>query len=205
MDEGFFTYRPANVEPAAERLLLHPARLWYGGGFPAREKCPAPTRRAGHFRVRLSGRYNALYLAAPWGLQGVRPGTPRDPVLRLRLRRQRALVGPQPAPLCRCFCRLSLGVGVYPSWAAKTRLRADGGRKTGVITETKTAPGISRRRCHTLVKGQDHTIPSTLPYRVNSVCAHKTLTECSHFSGKSALMGKIPKALHRQGKRRKPQ
>ena len=120
-----------------------------GGGFPAHEKCPAPMRRAGHFRVRLSGRYNALYLAAPWGLQGVRPGTPRDPVLRLRLRWKRALTGPQPAPLCRRFCRPSLGVGVYPSWAAKTRLRADGGRRTGVIAETKTAPAIPRRRCHT--------------------------------------------------------
>ena len=70
------------------------------GGFPAHEKCPAPTRGGGHFRVRLSGWYNALYLAAPWGLQGVRPGTPRDPVLRLRRRWKRALTGPQAcAPL----------------------------------------------------------------------------------------------------------
>ena len=143
-----FHIPPCHVEPAAGKLLLNPAG-WRGGGFPAHEKCPAPTRRAGHFRVRLSGRYNALYLAAPCGLQGVRPGTPRDPVLRLRLRWKRALTGPQPAPLCRRFCRPSLGVGVYPSRAAKTRLRADGGRRTGVIAETKTAPAIPRRRCHT--------------------------------------------------------
>ena len=143
-----FHIPPCHVEPAAGKLLLNPAG-WRGGGFPAHEKCPAPTRRAGHFRVRLSGRYNALYLAAPWGLQGVRPGTPRDPVLRLRLRWKRALTGPQPAPLCRRFCRPLLGEGVCPAWAAKTRLRADEGRRTGVIAETKTAPAIPRRRCHT--------------------------------------------------------
>lgn len=131
--------REAAVKPGRRRC----------GGFPAHEKCPAPTRRAGHFRVRLSGRYNALYLAAPWGLQGVRPGTPRDPVLRLRLRWKRALTGPQPAPLCRRFCRPSLGEGVCPAWAAKTRLWAEKGRRTGVIAETKTAPAIPRRRCHT--------------------------------------------------------
>ena len=94
-----FHIPPCHAEPAAREVVLKSAG-WRGGGFPAHEKCPAPTRRAGHFRVRLSGRYNALYLAAPWGLQGVRPGTPRDPVLRLRLRWKRALTGPQAcAPL----------------------------------------------------------------------------------------------------------
>ena len=94
-----FHIPPCHAEPAAREVVLKSAG-WRGGGFPAHEKCPAPARRAGHFRVRLSGRYNALYLAAPWGLQGVRPGTPRDPVLRLRLRWKRALTGPQAcAPL----------------------------------------------------------------------------------------------------------
>ena len=43
------------------------------------------------------------------------------------------------------------------------------------------------------------------PYRVSSVAACKMLTECSRFSPKSALAGKIPKALCRQRKRRNPQ
>ena len=87
--------------------------------------------RAGHFRVRLSGRYNVLYLAAPWGLQGVRPGTPRDPVLRLRLRWKRALIAPQPAPLCRRFCRLSLGGRGVPLLGGKNAPAGGRGTKDG--------------------------------------------------------------------------
>ena len=58
-----FHIPPCHAEPAAREVVLKSAG-WRGGGFPAHEKCPAPARRAGHFRVRLSGRYNALYLAA---------------------------------------------------------------------------------------------------------------------------------------------
>ena len=85
-------------------------------------------RRAGHFRVRLSGRYNALYLAAPWGLQGVRPGTPRDPVLRLRLRWKRVLTGPQAcAPLPPFLPPFTKGRGV-PLLGGKNA--PAGGRRT---------------------------------------------------------------------------
>ena len=143
-----FHIPPCHVEPAAGKLLLNPAG-WRGGGFPAHEKCPAPKRLAGHFRVRLSGRYNALYLAAPWGLQGVRPGTPRDPVLRLRLRWKRALTGPQACAPLPPFLPPFIGGRCVSLLGGKTRLRADEGRRTGIIAETKTAPAIPRRRCYT--------------------------------------------------------
>ena len=113
--------REAAVKPGRRRC----------GGFPAHEKCPAPTRRAGHFRVRLSGRYNALYLAAPWGLQGVRPGTPRDPVLRLRLRWKRALTGPQPAPPLPPFLPPFTGGGGVPRLGGKNAPVGGKGTKDG--------------------------------------------------------------------------
>ena len=50
-----------------------------GRRFPAHKKCSAPDEGAEHFCVRLSGRYNALYLAAPLGLARCAPGTPRTP------------------------------------------------------------------------------------------------------------------------------
>ena len=53
-----------------------------GRRFPAHKKCSAPDEGAEHFCVRLSGRYNALYLAAPLGLARCAPGTPRAPKSR---------------------------------------------------------------------------------------------------------------------------
>lgn len=131
-----FHIPPCHAEPAAREVVLKSAG-WRGGGFPAHEKCPAPTRRAGHFRVRLSGRYNALYLAAPWGLQGVRPGTPRDPILRLRTRIQRALAGPAVfGPLPPFLPPVDRGWGRYPPRRQKPACglaAGDVGLETGTI------------------------------------------------------------------------
>lgn len=72
--------------------------------------------------VRLSGRYNALYLTPRWGLQGVRPGTPRDPVGDFTLAEKKALTCAFFLPsLRRSFCRRP---ALQSIGAAKTRSRA---------------------------------------------------------------------------------
>ena len=74
MIASFFHIPPRQMEPAVGKpvLIVQPMRR----RFPRPRKLPAPTRRTGHFHVRLSGRYNALYLAVgkvcAWG----HPGTP---------------------------------------------------------------------------------------------------------------------------------
>ena len=71
---AFFHIPPRQMEPAAGKPVLigQPVRR----RFPRPRKRPAPTRRAGHFHVRVSGRYNALYLAVGKVCAQGHPGTP---------------------------------------------------------------------------------------------------------------------------------
>ena len=135
-------YGTRRTEAAAE------GKDWCGGGFPAHEKCPAPSRRAGHFRVRLSGRYNALYLAAPGGQQGVRPGIPRDPVCGFGCAGNGPCLARILRPFAAVFAAGHRGRGENPIPAAKTHLRGTWDGRRG-IPKTKTAPAIFRRRCRT--------------------------------------------------------
>lgn len=71
---SFFHIPPRQMEPAVGKSPLN--RQPVQRRFPRPRKCPAPTRRAGHFHVRLSGRYNALYLAVGKVCARGHPGTP---------------------------------------------------------------------------------------------------------------------------------
>lgn len=155
---------------------------WCGGGFPAHEKCPAPSRRAGHFRVRLSGRYNALYLAAPGGQQGVRPGIPRDPVCGFGC----AGNGPCLARILRPFAAVFAAGhrgGERPHPGGKNAPAGDVGRETGDSKNEDSACDLSQ----------------TLPYMGETVSQGSRnglpLTPCTQFSRKPALTGQIGNPL----------
>ena len=104
-----FHIPPCHAEPAAREVVLKSAG-WRGGGFPAHEKCPAPARRAGHFRVRLSGRYNALYLAAQKAARRA-PGDTPGPFCGFGLEYSGPWQAPPCSALCRRFCRRWTGGG----------------------------------------------------------------------------------------------
>lgn len=105
-----FHIPPCHAEPAAREVVLKSAG-WRGGGFPAHEKCPAPARRAGHFRVRLSGRYNALYLAAQKAARRAPRGHPGTPFCGFGLEYSGPWQAPPCSALCRRFCRRWTGGG----------------------------------------------------------------------------------------------
>lgn len=115
MIASFFHIPPRQMEPAVGKpvLIVQPMRR----RFPRPRKLPAPTRRTGHFHVRLSGRYNALYLAVgkvcAWG----HPGTPYAAL---------------PSPEVRASPLVFAASLVPCLWRQKHRPRGgDDGRRTG--------------------------------------------------------------------------
>ena len=146
MDEGFFTYRPAIWNPP-QGNCCETRQTGVAAVSP-------PTRNArplqggpGIFACGCQGGITH-YTLPPRGAARRAPGDTPGPRFAASAALETGLDWPASLrPFAAVFAALHWGEGVYPSWAAKTLLRADGGRRTGVIAETKTAPAIPRRRC----------------------------------------------------------
>ena len=135
MDVGVFTYRPAMRNPPQER--------WCCNGQAGAAAVSPPTRNArplqggpGIFACGCQGGITH-YTLPPRRRQGVRPGTPRDPILRLRTRIQRALAGPAVfGPLPPFLPPVDRGWGRYPPRRQKPACglaAGDVGLETGTI------------------------------------------------------------------------